>query len=190
MFESFGISRVVGANNVFPVFAWKLDNSKIIYDNEMLLKVTNIHFEESNFKQICNEAMSDPDVIKEKVLDLVETRGKLHNPYTNTGELLAGTVAKIGKNYVNAGNIKVGDKVLVLCSAAMIPLHIEEINDIDFSFGSFSVKGHGIIYGNCPVIKRISEIPINLLMMAFEESSSIYHIYQIAKGKKEISHYR
>ncbi|GAB1476492.1 hypothetical protein MASR2M70_13260 [Bacillota bacterium] len=185
MFGNFGISRVVGANDVLPVFAWKLDNSKIIYDNEMLLNVTNIHLEASNFKQICNEAMNDPDVIREKVFDLVESRGKLHNPYTNTGGLLAGTVERIGENYLNTGNIKVGDKVLVLCSATMIPLFIEEINSIDFSYGNFSVKGHGIIYGNCSVIKCISEIPINLLMMAFEESSSIYHIYQIAKGKNK-----
>ena len=40
----------------------------------MLLKVTTVHLEAANLKQICNESMNDPETVKEKIIDLVETR--------------------------------------------------------------------------------------------------------------------
>lgn len=185
MYEDCGINRVLGVTDVLPVFAWKLDNSKVIYDNEMLLKVTHVHLEAANLKQICNESMNDPETVKEKIIDLVETRGKLHNPYTDTGGLIAGTVERVGKDYINKDKVKVGDQVLVLASATMIPLHIDRIHDIDFLFGSIRVDGYGILYGNSSVIRRPAGIPTDLLMLAFEESASIYHVYQMARGNKD-----
>ena len=185
MYDDNGIKRVLGVEDVLPVIAWKLDNSKIIYDNEMLLKVTNIQMEAANFKQICNEAMNDSETVKDKIIDLVETRGKLHNPFTDTGGLVAGTIEKIGGNYFYKDHFKVGDKVLVLASATMIPLQIDRILDIDYSFGNIRVDGHAVVFGKSTVIKRPENIPVNLLMLAFEESASIYHVYRLAQGKKD-----
>lgn len=185
MYNDYGINRTLGAKDALPVLAWSLDNKKVIYDNELLLHVTDIHLEAANFKQICNEASNDPNLIKEKIMELVNIRGKLHNPYTGTGGLIAGTVERIGSEYRNEKNIVIGDKVLVLVSATMIPLKIEEILEIDFVFGNIKVRGHGILFNRCAIIKRPDAMPLNLLMVAFEESASIYHIHQLSEGKKD-----
>ena len=185
MFKDFGIDRVIGVKDVLPVLAWKLDNKKILYENELLLKVKEIRLEAANFKQVCNEAMNDSELIKDKILSIVNSRGKLHNPYTDTGGLITGIVEKIGSKYKNDKNILVGDEVIVLISTTMIPLYINKINSIDFLFGQISVDGYCILFNNCAIIKRSTSLPLNLLMSAFEESSSIYHIFQLAKKNKE-----
>lgn len=101
MFENYGISRVIGVSDVLPVMAWKLDNRKIVYDNELLLNVSTILVEAANFKQVCNEAANDPELIKDILINMVNSRGKLHNPYTNTGGLIFGKVERIGSKYEN-----------------------------------------------------------------------------------------
>lgn len=185
MFEEYGINRVIGVKDALPVLAWKLDNAKKIYENEILLKVSVIHLEAANFKQVCNEAMNDPQRIKDELINMVSSRGKLHNPYTDTGGLIAGTVERIGRNYVNKKNVSVGDEVVVLTSTSMIPLHIDKIISIDFVFGHIHVEGHCILFHNSGIIKKPENLPLDLIMSAFEESSSLYHIYQLAKERKE-----
>jgi len=185
MFEDYGINRVFGVKDVLPVLAWKLDNSKKIQENELLLKVSTIHLEAANFKQLCNEAMNDPERIKDMLIDMVNSRGKLHNPYTDTGGLIAGTVEKIGKKYVNKKSVSVGDEVVVLISTSMIPLYINKILSIDFTYGHICVEGYCILFNNSGIIKKPADLPLDLVMSAFEESSSIYHIYQLAKERKE-----
>ena len=183
MYDDNGINRVLGVEDVLPVIAWKLDNSKIIYDNEMLLRVTHIHMEAANFKQICNEAMNDSETVKDKIIDLVETRGKLHNPFTDTGGLVAGTIERIGGNYFYKDHFKVGDKVLVLASATMIPLQIDRILDIDYLFGNIRVDGHAVVFGKAPLLKgrRYSG---ELLMLAFGSRINIPCI-SAGPGKKD-----
>ena len=34
--------------------------------------------------------------MKEKIIELVNARGKLHNPYTDTGGILSGIIEEIG----------------------------------------------------------------------------------------------
>lgn len=178
-----GSKRVLGID-ALPVLAWKLDNQKNIYSNELLLKVTDILIEAASFKQICSESRNDPEEIKDKIITLVNARGKLHNPYTDTGGLIGGIVEKIGSEYSNK-KVKVGDKILVVISTSMIPLHINKIKEIDFVFGSIKVDGHCILLNNYSIIAQPPGIPLSLLMTAYEESSSLYHIYRLSKDKEE-----
>lgn len=186
MFEDYGLNRVSGVKDVMPVLAWKLDNRRFIYDNEMLIRVTEIHVEAASFKQICGDSGGDPEQMKEQFISIVNARGKLHNPFTNTGGLLAGVVEKIGERYVKNKNVTVGDPVLVLISTSMIPLYLQKIHSIDMVLGHIKVDGYAILFNNCSVIKRPKNVPLDLLMIGFEESSSIYHVNHLAEGKREI----
>lgn len=185
MFEDYGINRVIGVKDVLPVLAWRLDNNKKINQNEILLRVNTIHLEAASFKQICNEVMNDSERTKDKLIDMVSSRGKLHNPYTDTGGLISGTVEKIGKRYVNKKNITVGDEVVVLISTSMIPLAINKILSIDYVFGHINVEGHCILFNNTSFIKKPDDLPLDLIMSAFEESSSLYHMHRLSKEGKE-----
>lgn len=185
MLEDYGLNRVIGNDGMLPILAWKLDNRKIVYDNELMLNVKRIHVETASFKQICSSAGHDEERIKEKILDIVNDRGKLHNPFTDTGGTLYGEVEKIGVNYKNKRELVPGDEVIVEMSATMVPLRINKILSVDYVYGCIGVEGYCILFNYCPLIKKPANVPVEIVMLAFEESASIYHVYEIAKGKKE-----
>ncbi|HML38351.1 MAG TPA: sigma-54 dependent transcriptional regulator [Bacillota bacterium] len=121
--------------------------------------------------------------MSEKIIEIVNDRGKLHNPYTDTGGTLSGIVDEIGDTYNNPLNLRVGDEVVALISTTMIPLHIEKIIDIDFRFGFIEVEGYCIIESYCALLKKPDHISMAPFMIAMEETGSLIRIHQLSDQK-------
>ena len=101
MSTTYGIQRVLEPQHVLPTSAWRLDNSRNIYPDEIRVSIERIHLEGTGFKQICTEANYDEKKIAQRIIDIVIRRGKLHNPVTDTGGLVMGKVEEIGSKYKN-----------------------------------------------------------------------------------------
>ena len=185
MYSQYGIDRVLEPKHVLPTSAWKLDNSKHIHENEIRINIDIIHIERTNFKEICLDAGHNHNKIKEKIINIVNTRGKLHNPVTDTGGLFCGTVDEIGSAYNNIKGFKIGDKVLCNASMASVPVHISEIKKIDMAFGQIEVEGYAVLYDDIPLIPMPNNLPVNLLLYTFNESGTLYRISNSAIGKKK-----
>ena len=184
MTNNYGISRVLEPKQVLPTSAWKLDNSRYLREGEMRIDVKRIHLEGTSFKEICLEAGDNDQRIRQKIMDIVIRRGKLHNPVTDTGGLLYGTVSEIAPDYENRKGFKPGDEVICNASLASIPLCIDEIISIDRAFGQIEVEGYCIVYTDLPVIRRPEELPVKLLLYILNESGTIYRICSTAVGKR------
>ena len=105
--NSYGLERVIAPKQVFPASAWELDNSSALKSGEIRVGLRKVHVEGTSFKQICQEAANDEDLIREKIKDIVIRRGKLHNPVTDTGGLFYGVIEEIARdterdNYMSA----------------------------------------------------------------------------------------
>ena len=137
--------RVLEPKHVLATSAWRLDNSIHLMEGEMKIDVKNIHIEGASFKEICLESGDNDERIKQKIMDIVIRRGKLHNPVTETGGLLSGVISEIDDAYPNVKNFKVGDAVTCNASLASLPLHIEEIKSINRAFGQIEVEGYAIV---------------------------------------------
>ena len=59
------------------------------------MKLQRIHLERNSFQQICSQCEFDETKIKERIIDIVNRRGKLHNPFTNSGGMLYGRFEEI-----------------------------------------------------------------------------------------------
>ena len=118
----YGVKRVLEPQHVLSTSAWKVDNNRKIYPNEIRVTIKKLHLEGTSFKQLCIESNNDPEKIKDRIIDIVIKRGKLHNPVTDTGGLLYGVVEKIGGEYNNKKGLKVGDEIICNASLAAIPL--------------------------------------------------------------------
>ena len=127
MFEHYGIDRVIEPKYVLPTSAWRLDNSREIRPNEMRVSVKRIHIEGTNFRQLCVETDNNVDKFKERIMDIVFKRGKLHNPVTDTAGVLFGTVEEIGSRFENPANVQPGDQVICNVSMSNGPLYIGRI---------------------------------------------------------------
>jgi TyrR family helix-turn-helix protein len=185
MNQNFGTNRVLEPQYVLPVSAWKLDNSRKIMPFEIKIGLKKVHIEGTSFKQICMEANDNDERIKQKIMDIVIRRGKLHNPVTDTGGLFFGVVMEIGAEYDNPMNLMPGDEVICNASLTSIPLYIDKVISIDRAFGQIDVEGYAILYSLIPLVKKPENIPMNLLLFALNESGTLLKISSTAVGKKK-----
>ena len=185
MKQSYGMNRVLEPQHVLPTSAWRLDNTRTVMPGEIRVDIKRIHVEGTSFKQICMEANDNDQRIKQKIMDIVIRRGKLHNPVTDTGGLFYGTVSEIGRDYDNSKNFKPGEEVVCNASLASVPIYLNNITSIDRAFGQIEVEGYAILYPEVPLVRRPQGIPINLLLFAFNESGTLYRITNTAVGKKK-----
>lgn len=180
----YGVHRVLEPKNVLPTSAWKLDNTRQVFAGEMRIAVKRIHIEGTSFKEIRLEANDDEQRIRRKIMDIVIRRGKLHNPVTDTGGLLYGLVDEIGESFENRKGFRRGEEVICNASLASVPLYIDKVLSVDKAYGQIEVEGYCIVFNGVPVIRRPADLPIKLLLFAFNESGTIFRISHAAVGKK------
>ncbi|MBK5253672.1 MAG: sigma-54-dependent Fis family transcriptional regulator [Peptostreptococcaceae bacterium] len=183
--KNFGIDRVVRPKWNLPMTAWELDNSKEISDTEMRVRITMLHIEWDSFSQICHSCNFDEASIKAKIMYMVERRGKLHNPYTNSGGVLTGKIEEIGKQAINnKSGLKVGDDIICAASISAIPLKIDSIDYIDYSLGEIYCQGYAILFPSTISVNTKSLGGNQYSMLYFDESSALECANRFAKINK------
>lgn len=183
--KQYGQERVLEPKYVLPTSAWKLDNTRKIKPTEMRIAVKKIHIESTSFKQICMVSNMQEGRIKKTIMDIIEKRGKLHNPVTDTGGLLYGIVEEIGSEYANEKNLKVGEEILCNTSLASVPLYLDNIISIDNAYTQADVEGYAIVFGDMPVVRKPEGLPLNLLLFVLNESGTIYTVSKTVKDNKK-----
>lgn len=182
MGKDFGVGRVLEPKGVVPATAWKLDNSMEIRDNELLIKVEKLNIEWDSFQQICSSCGLSESRIRAKILDIIEKRGKMHNPFTGTGGCLLGTVEKIGEKYSGA-DVKAGDRIFSLASLCGVPISLDEIGKIDFNYGQIKVDGHAVLFEASPVFPVDDTLGEAYSMSAINEAGCLFTARNMAEER-------
>lgn len=183
MTTTYGTKRVLEPQYVLPTSAWKLDNSRDIYPDEMRVSIKRIHLEGTSFKQICTETNNNEEKIRQKIIDITIRRGKMHNPVTDTGGLVCGTIEEIGAEYENPNGLKPGDTVICNASLASMPIYIENIGEIDRTFNQMEARGYVIAHDRIQVVKVDKNAPTNLLLFVLDQSGTLLRLDRLAEGK-------
>ncbi len=187
MFDNFGLNRVIEPKGEVPVTAWKIDNSKEVYEGEVRLRIKLIHIEKSSFDQICFECAYDEELIKAKILDIIQKRGKLHNPFTDSGGMVFGTIDAMGPLYRNAHpDYRIGDEIVCNTTITCLPISIDSIGHIDYSYGELHVTGYAILFMNSPMFKRPKGMQMNYAMTILDEAGSVYAISSLVKKNMRV----
>ncbi len=143
--NKYGVHRVINEKGVLPQPAWKIDNKMEIYDNEILIDVQILNIDSASFTQIKEEADGDTERIKERMMEIVNERGKHHNPVTGSGGMLVGTVEKIGDKLTNR-ELKAGDRIATLVSLSLTPLRIDKIKKVHSDIDQVEIEGKAILF--------------------------------------------
>ena len=122
MRDTFGIHRVLEPKGAVPVTAWKMDNSRELDPREARLAIERIHLEKSGFEQICSQCEYDESKMIQRIKDIIEKRGKLHNPFTETGGMVYGRIEEMGKIFESQRKFNIGDEFLCLVTLTAIPI--------------------------------------------------------------------
>ena len=143
MQSAYGTHRVVEPLGVLPQGAWKIDNSMVVGEREILIDVLALNVDAASFTQIKGEAGGDAGRVGEIVADIVARRGKLHNPVTGSGGMLIGRVREIGQALAGKTDLKPGDRIATLVSLSLTPLRIDAIRAIHLDRDQIEIDGPG-----------------------------------------------
>lgn len=178
--ENYGIDRVLEPKGVVPVAAWKIDNDREVRSKEARINLELVHLEWDSFQQICNSCGFDEDKIKAKIIDVVEKRGKLQNPFTGTGGVLMGTIDKISDDLIPENGLKEGDRVYSITSLCCIPIYIEQITEIDYQYGQIKCTGYAILFEATQAFLMDDDLNANYSLAAIDEAANVFVSHNIA----------
>ncbi|HYE68969.1 MAG TPA: sigma 54-interacting transcriptional regulator [Anaerovoracaceae bacterium] len=183
--DTFGLSRVIEPKAAVPVTAWKVDNYKGISPYECRISLELIHLERDCFQQFCSECGFDEAKIIAKILDIINRRGKLHNPFTNTAGQFFGIIEEMGSEFEKNSRYHIGDRIFCLTTMTAHPIYIEKIHKIDYNYGELTVTGYGIVFISSPLTTIPPALQFNYTMATFDEAASLYSIHCVSeKGKR------
>ena len=146
--DEFGIARSIEPKASLPQPAWKIDNTMKLRPSEILIDVKIININLVSFNEILEEAEFQEEQIKKRIIDIIEERGKLHNPVTGTGGMLYGKVLEMGEEYPNKYDLAIGDEIVSLTSLSLTPIKLEKIIAIDYEAAQLEVEAKCILFAD------------------------------------------
>ena len=185
MLDQMGIRRVIEPKGSMPVTAWKLDNSREISAGEARVHVKRVHIERDSFQQLCSECGFDKTKLIARIMDIVERRGKLHNPFTNSGGMFYGFLEEAGGAFLQHSEFKEGDEIIAGITSTGVPLYLEQIKEVDFNYGDIIVEGYAILFEASPIFPRPEGLSLNYTLAALDEASTFETINsRVSRGMK------
>ncbi len=109
----YGFHRVIAPRGVVPQAAERVDNTpKQLHPSEKLVQVKLLNLDSTSTRQISESGAK----ITDRVWEIVQQRGKMHNPVTNSGGVLLAEYE--------------GKAIVPWTSLSAIPLHLESIGAV------------------------------------------------------------
>ena len=177
----FGTHRAIEPAGSLPQPAQKIDNTMEIYDNEVLIDVQTLNVDSASFTQIKQQANGDVEEIKKIMMNIVETRGKHHNPVTGSGGMLIGTVKEIGPALAGKTDLKVGDKLATLVSLSLTPLKINAIKEVRKDIDQVDIDGQAILFESGIYAVLPDDMPQNLALSVLDVAGAPAQTQKLVK---------
>jgi L-erythro-3,5-diaminohexanoate dehydrogenase len=167
MSSPIGLHRVLAPQGVLPQAAERLDASPALAEDEVLVRVERLNLDAASFRQLWQQCDEDGTAVREEVLRIVRTRGKMHNPVTGSGGMLIGTVAEVGP--ASTLGFKEGDRIATLVSLTLTPLHIaDDLRRWDGRSEQVPCDGHAVLFGQSSAARLPDDLPAELALAVFD----------------------
>ncbi len=176
----YGIHRVIGQSGVLPQAANQIDSTPQCYENELLIEVDTLNIDSASFHQIKEACNSDIELMKQMILNIVKTHGKMQNPVTKSGGMLLGSVLEVGKQFSDQ-SLQVGTKIATLVSLSLTPLFIEEIISINITNEQVKIKGQAILFDSGIYSVIPSDLSEKLVLAALDVAGAPAQVKKLAK---------
>lgn len=181
IYEELGIGRSLEPANSILQPAWKIDNDMTLRPGEILIDVKIININLTSFNEIIDETEFDELLFRKRVMNIIQERGKLHNPITGTGGMLFGRVRKMDPQYKNPYHLNVGDDIISLTSLSVTPIRLDRIVSVDFKYAQLVVEGQCVLFSASPILKMPSDLPMRTAIAALDEAGAPTRAYQIVR---------
>jgi L-erythro-3,5-diaminohexanoate dehydrogenase len=142
--ERIGADRVLDPPGALPQPAGRLDPSGPVRPYEFEVSVERLCLDSTSHRNIRAEAGGDPEAMAARIMEIVAARGKMHNPETESGGVLLGTVEAVGERYSSPP--AVGDRIVTLASLTLTPLRLAAVTELDPDSPQVGVAGTAYVF--------------------------------------------
>jgi L-erythro-3,5-diaminohexanoate dehydrogenase len=162
-----GLHRVLEPAGVLPQAAWRLDADERVGADEVRVRVERLNLDAASFRQLWDKHGGDGAAIRDEVLEIIRTRGKMQNPVTGSGGMLVGTVEEVGPQ--SPLGLVPGDRVATLVSLTLTPLAITDgLRSWDGRSEQVPCDGHAILFGRSITAHLPADLPAELALAVMD----------------------
>jgi L-erythro-3,5-diaminohexanoate dehydrogenase len=179
-YSPYGLHRVVRPSGALPQQAERLDPSPPPVGGEALIEVDRLNLDAASFHQIREEQGGDPERMRARVLEIVEGRGKMHNPVTGSGGMLIGSVREVGED---RRDLAPGDRIATLVSLTLTPLSIEDLSGWDGASEQVPARAQAILFETSPYARLPDDLPDRLCLAVLDVAGAPAQVRRLAPGR-------
>ncbi len=173
-----GADRVLEPPGVLPQPAERLDPSGPMRPFEFEVAVERLYLDSTSYRQIRERCGGAPDAMAERILEIVADRGKMHNPETDSGGVLLGTVAATGERLASPPPI--GARIVTLASLTLTPLRLERITGLDPASPQVEASGTAYVCDRAPWGPVPGDLPLRTVLEVYDVYTAASHTRQLA----------
>ena len=162
-----GLHRVLEPAGVLPQAAWRLNTDAALAADEVRVRAERLNLDAASFRQLSEKHGGDGDGVRAEVLEIVRSRGKMHNPVTGSGGMLVGTVEEVGP--ASPLGLAPGDRIATLVSLTLTPLRIDDgLARWDGRGEQVPCDGHAILFGRSIAARLPDDLPAELALAVMD----------------------
>ncbi|MDN3356314.1 zinc-binding dehydrogenase [Actinomadura sp. DC4] len=153
-----GLHRVLEPPGVLPQAALRLDPDPRIREDEVRVRLERLNLDAASYRQLHTAHGGDPDAIRAEVLEIIKSRGKMHNPVTGSGGMLIGVVDEAGP--ASPLGLRPGMRIATLVSLTLTPLHVaDDLRRWDGRGEQVPAEGHAILFARSIAAELPEDLP-------------------------------
>ncbi len=180
--NKYGVHRVVEPKGVLPQPALVVNNDmSILYDNEILCDVETLNIDSASFKVIADKAGGDEKKVTGIIAEIVGKYGKQKNPWTGSGGMFVGKVAKIGSALQGKIDLAPGDPIASLVSLSLTPLSISRFKEVRMNVDQVDVEAQAILFESGIWVKLPSDMPQKLALAVLDVAGAAAQVAKLVK---------
>lgn len=165
--DPLGLHRVLDPVGVLPQAAERLDTRRDIWPDEVRIAVQRINLDAASFRQLYESHQGDGAAVRAEVLEIIEHRGKMHNPVTGSGGMLVGTVDAVGPD--SPLGLSQAQAVTTLVSLTLTPLVITDgLRSWDGASEQVECTGYAILFGRSIAAVLPDDLPTPLALAVMD----------------------
>ena len=172
-----GADRVVHPPGALPQPAERLDSTGPVRPGEIELAVERLCLDSTSHRNIRERAGGDADRMVDRILEIVAARGKLHNPETDSGGILLGTVTAVGDGYPSPPAI--GDRVATLGSLTLTPLWLHAITHLDPDSPQVQVAGTAYVFASASWAPVPDDLPLQTALEVLDVCAAASQVREL-----------
>ncbi len=178
MGQRVGADRVLDPPGALPQPAERLDPSGPARPFEFEVSVERLCIDSTSYRQIRERSGGAPDAMADRILEIVRARGKMHNPETDSGGVLLGTVAAAGERLDSPPQL--GARIVTLASLTLTPLRLERIDRLDPVSPQVEVSGTAYVCDRAPWGPVPPDLPLRTALEVYDVYTAASHTRDLA----------